>query len=95
MATGKPPFSESDNQFAVLLKITTKQPDIPPHLSREGKDFLSQCFIQDPAARPDVAQLLLHPFVAHTTLPKHIADAAHRHSAAAVSTSSTTSTTDD
>lgn len=31
--------------------------------ARAGKDFLTRCFQRDPAKRPDVTSLLLHPFV--------------------------------
>lgn len=38
-------------------------PDIPNHLSEEGKDFVRKCLQRNPANRPTAAQLLDHPFV--------------------------------
>lgn len=38
-------------------------PEIPNHLSEEGKDFVRQCLQRNPSYRPTAAQLLEHPFV--------------------------------
>jgi mitogen-activated protein kinase kinase kinase 3 len=50
---------------AALFKIANSKdiPDIPDHLSPDGKDFLRLCLRRDPAARPTAAVLLEHPFV--------------------------------
>lgn len=52
-------------QVAAIFKIANSKeiPDIPEHLSAEGKHFLNLCLQRDPAARPTAAQLLEHPFV--------------------------------
>lgn len=38
-------------------------PDIPNHLSEEGKDFVRKCLQRNPANRPTAAKLLEHAFV--------------------------------
>lgn len=64
MATSKPPWSQYEG-VAALFKIANSKdiPDIPDHLSPEGKDFLRVCLRRDPATRPTATHLLEHPFV--------------------------------
>jgi serine/threonine protein kinase len=52
-------------QVAAIFKIGNSKeiPEIPEHLSAEGKHFLNLCLQREPAARPTAAQLLEHPFV--------------------------------
>lgn len=38
-------------------------PEIPDHLSDEGKDFVRLCLQRNPSDRPSAAQLLEHAFV--------------------------------
>jgi serine/threonine protein kinase len=40
-----------------------EQPPIPNYLSREARDFITQCVRVDPDDRPSAVQLLEHPFV--------------------------------
>ncbi|KAL5537328.1 hypothetical protein UlMin_046114, partial [Ulmus minor] len=65
MATGKPPWSQQYQEVAALFYIgTTKSyPPIPEHISAEAKDFLLQCFQEEPNLRPAASELLQHPFV--------------------------------
>jgi len=39
-------------------------PTIPEHLSQEAQDFILQCLKRDPVARPTVADLLQHKWLA-------------------------------
>ncbi|KAI4316747.1 hypothetical protein L6164_024695 [Bauhinia variegata] len=62
MLTGRPPWSEFEGPQA-MFKVLHKTPPIPETLSSEGKDFLQQCFLRNPAERPSAAKLLDHAFV--------------------------------
>ncbi|KAL5538346.1 hypothetical protein UlMin_045716 [Ulmus minor] len=65
MATGKPPWSQQYQEVAALFYVgTTKShPPNPEHISAEAKDFLLQCFQEEPNLRPAASELLQHPFV--------------------------------
>jgi serine/threonine protein kinase len=65
MAAKKPPWSEGNNGIGVLFQIAeaTEPPKLPPDLSPEIKDFIFQCFKRTPTDRPNVYQLLRHPFI--------------------------------
>ncbi|KAF2574845.1 hypothetical protein F2Q70_00001525 [Brassica cretica] len=69
-------FSKVNIFFSVLMRMISLQvpamfkignskdlPDIPNHLSEEGKDFVRKCLQRNPANRPTAAQLLEHAFV--------------------------------
>lgn len=44
MATGKPPWSDMRNPFAVMIKIGKGEvPPIPENLTEDAKDFLKHC----------------------------------------------------
>eukprot|EP00357_Protocruzia_adherens_P010609 CAMPEP_0115039414 /NCGR_PEP_ID=MMETSP0216-20121206/44013_1 /TAXON_ID=223996 /ORGANISM="Protocruzia adherens, Strain Boccale" /LENGTH=857 /DNA_ID=CAMNT_0002420047 /DNA_START=224 /DNA_END=2797 /DNA_ORIENTATION=+ len=65
MATGRPPWSEFKNQITALFQIaqSAKTPTIPENLSEELEDFLTLCLQRYPKDRPNVKQLLRHPFI--------------------------------
>ncbi|GER33060.1 protein kinase superfamily protein [Striga asiatica] len=64
MATAKPPWSQYEGVAALFKVGNSKElPDIPDHLSDEGKDFVMKCLQRNPSRRPTAAQLLEHPFV--------------------------------
>lgn len=52
-------------KVAAMFKIGNSKelPEIPNHLSEEGKDFVRQCLQRNPSNRPTAAKLLDHPFV--------------------------------
>ncbi|XP_052185203.1 mitogen-activated protein kinase kinase kinase YODA-like [Diospyros lotus] len=64
MATAKPPWSQYEG-IAAMFKIGNSKdlPEIPHHLSDDGKDFVRRCLQRDPLHRPSASQLLEHPFV--------------------------------
>ncbi|CAA0812161.1 Mitogen-activated protein kinase kinase kinase YODA [Striga hermonthica] len=64
MATAKPPWSQYEGVAALFKVGNSKElPEIPDHLSDEGKDFVLKCLQRNPSRRPTAAQLLEHPFV--------------------------------
>ncbi|KAK9907344.1 hypothetical protein WJX75_001831 [Coccomyxa subellipsoidea] len=66
MATGKPPWSQFQSQVSALFHIASSKepPVIPEVLSKEGRDFLLQCFNRVPKERPSASRLLRHPWLA-------------------------------
>ncbi|KAI7875813.1 Pkinase-domain-containing protein [Lichtheimia hyalospora FSU 10163] len=67
MLTGDHPWMEM-NMLAALYSLGKyKSPPIPEDAPDLAKDFLNQCFIIDPEARPTAADLLVHPFVRQVT----------------------------
>ena len=83
MATGKPPWSEINDQVSVLFHIANSDeiPPFPKELSTEGKDFLTQVLKKfatffnralqhrNPRERPTAARILTHPFVCDVIAP--------------------------
>ncbi|CAK7335562.1 unnamed protein product [Dovyalis caffra] len=64
MATTKPPWSQYEGVPAMFKIGNSKElPEIPDHLSDDGKHFVRQCLQRNPSHRPTAAQLLEHPFV--------------------------------
>ncbi|KAA8522421.1 hypothetical protein F0562_013218 [Nyssa sinensis] len=64
MATTKPPWSKYEGVAAMFKIGNSKElPEIPDHLSDDGKDFVQLCLKRNPLHRPTAAQLLEHPFV--------------------------------
>ncbi|WIA31226.1 hypothetical protein OEZ86_001224 [Tetradesmus obliquus] len=66
MLSGKHPWPDIDNQFAVMLAIhnATQGPPRPPGLSPLANDFLDHCFRMNPNDRSSAEQLLTHAWVA-------------------------------
>ncbi|CAF4161332.1 unnamed protein product, partial [Rotaria sordida] len=62
MATGKRPFHNVANGYALLFKLGKEKqpPDIPSELSDTTKDFLAKCF-EPSHRRPSAKDLLNHP----------------------------------
>ncbi|XP_047971606.1 mitogen-activated protein kinase kinase kinase YODA isoform X2 [Salvia hispanica] len=64
MATTKPPWSHYEGVAAMFKIGNSKElPEIPNHLSEDGRSFVKQCLQRNPSHRPTAAQLLEHPFV--------------------------------
>ncbi|KAL6549961.1 hypothetical protein OROMI_020449 [Orobanche minor] len=64
MATTKPPWSQYEGVAAMFKVGNSKElPELPDHLSDDGKDFVMKCLQRNPSYRPTAAQLLEHPFV--------------------------------
>ncbi|XP_076953696.1 mitogen-activated protein kinase kinase kinase 1-like [Bidens hawaiensis] len=68
MLTHRIPYAPLECMAALFRIGNGIPPPIPDSLSREAKDFISQCFHINPADRPTASQLLNHPFV-RTPLP--------------------------
>ncbi|GAB5590544.1 Suppressor of Sensor Kinase (SLN1) [Umbelopsis nana] len=65
MTTGRRPWSNLDNEWAVMYHVATGCPPLPEasQLSEEGIDFLKNCFIRSPHKRPSAQELLQHPWI--------------------------------
>src|SRR6185295_12288529 len=65
MATGRRPWSNLDNEWAVMYHVVTGHPPLPDpsQLSEQGMDFLKQCFIRSPAERPSAEEMLYHQWL--------------------------------
>lgn len=75
MATGRPPWSGSDENnsknnknndlMKLILKIAcgNEKPQFPKNFSQEGLDFLRKCFERNPKKRPSADELTNHPFI--------------------------------
>ncbi|KAF2154580.1 MAP kinase [Myriangium duriaei CBS 260.36] len=66
MATGRRPWANLDNEWAIMYNIAQGNPPQPPtpdQLSPQGLDFLDKCFERDPAKRYSAAELLCHEWI--------------------------------
>lgn len=66
MATGRRPWANLDNEWAIMWNIAAGHPPqlpSPDQLSPTGIDFLTKSFETDPALRPSAAELLQHEWV--------------------------------
>merc|ERR1719323_834029 len=72
----EPPFHEM-TPMRVLLKIQKSDPprlDHPARWSKDFNDFLKLCLVKDPHKRPNIEELLKHPFVKHAVDKKPVLD---------------------
>ncbi|KAM2075218.1 hypothetical protein ACFX1T_038131 [Malus domestica] len=86
MATTKPPWSQYEGVAAMFKIGNSKElPEIPDHLSEDGKNFIRLCLQRNPLHRPTAAQLLEHPFVRNVAPPERtISSAEHSKGQAAM-----------
>lgn len=66
MATGRRPWANLDNEWAIMYNIAQGNPPQLPsldQLSPSGIDFLTKCFARDPKQRPSAIELLQHEWI--------------------------------
>jgi polo-like kinase 1 len=68
---GKPPFETTDVK-ATYRRIKMNQYSFPDHvpISDEARDIISRILTGDPAARPTLEQICMHPFMTNCQIPK-------------------------
>ncbi|TFY83988.1 hypothetical protein EWM64_g48 [Hericium alpestre] len=66
-ATGRKPWSNLDNEWAIMFHIgvATQHPPLPDsgQLSELGINFIKQCLTVDPMKRPSAVELMDHPWM--------------------------------
>ncbi|KAI1243866.1 hypothetical protein MGN70_013733 [Eutypa lata] len=66
MATGRRPWSNLDNEWAIMYNIAQGNPPQLPsldQLSPQGIDFLQRCFARNPKERASAVELLQHEWI--------------------------------
>lgn len=66
MVTGRRPWSNLDNEWAIMYNIAQGNPPQlpgPDQLSAQGIDFLTRCFVRDPRKRASAVELLQHEWM--------------------------------
>ncbi|KAK6193614.1 DL-glycerol-3-phosphatase [Pestalotiopsis sp. IQ-011] len=66
MVTGRRPWSNLDNEWAIMYNIAQGNPPQlpgPDQLSPQGIDFLQKCFIRNPKNRASAVELLQHEWI--------------------------------
>ncbi|KAL6869859.1 Suppressor of Sensor Kinase (SLN1) [Amphichorda felina] len=66
MATGRRPWANLDNEWAIMYNIAQGNPPQLPtqdQLSPSGIDFLKKCFARDPKRRSTAVELLQHEWI--------------------------------
>ncbi|KAL2122703.1 hypothetical protein VTJ04DRAFT_3158 [Mycothermus thermophilus] len=66
MATGRRPWSNLDNEWAIMYNIAQGNPPqlpTPDQLSPQGIDFLKRCFVRDSKKRDTAVELLEHEWI--------------------------------
>ncbi|KAL2132638.1 hypothetical protein VTI74DRAFT_3577 [Chaetomium olivicolor] len=66
MATGRRPWANLDNEWAIMYNIAQGNPPqlpSPDQLSPQGIDFLKRCFVRDSKKRDTAVELLQHEWI--------------------------------
>jgi mitogen-activated protein kinase kinase kinase len=66
MATGRRPWANLDNEWAIMYNIANGNPPQLPtadQLSPQGCDFLKRCFVRDSRKRATAVELLQHEWI--------------------------------
>ncbi|KAK3694067.1 hypothetical protein B0T22DRAFT_60484 [Podospora appendiculata] len=66
MATGRRPWANLDNEWAIMYNIAQGNPPqfpSPDQLSPQGMDFLKRCFVRDSKKRATAVELLQHEWI--------------------------------
>jgi len=66
MATGRRPWANLDNEWAIMYNIAQGNPPqlpAPDQLSPQGIDFLKRCFVRDSKKRATAFELLQHEWI--------------------------------
>ncbi len=66
MATGRRPWANLDNEWAIMYNIAQGNPPQLPasdQLSPQGLDFLKRCFVRDSNKRATAVELLQHEWI--------------------------------
>lgn len=66
MVTGRRPWSNLDNEWAIMYNIAQGNPPQLPdssQLSPQGIDFLKRCFVREPINRASAVELLAHDWI--------------------------------
>lgn len=66
MATGKRPWANLDNEWAIMYHIAAgHKPQLPSEdqLSENGRKFIAKCLEHDPKKRPEAIELLNDPWI--------------------------------
>ncbi|KAI2624788.1 MAP kinase [Xylaria nigripes] len=66
MVTGRRPWSNLDNEWAIMYNIAQGNPPPlpgPDQLSPQGINFLERCFVRDPKRRANAVELLQHEWI--------------------------------
>ncbi|KAK3990316.1 PaHOK3 MAPKK kinase encoded by the PaHOK3 protein [Cladorrhinum sp. PSN332] len=66
MATGRRPWANLDNEWAIMYNIAQGNPPLLPaadQLSPQGMDFLKRCFVRDSKKRATAEELLQHEWI--------------------------------
>ncbi|KAK4449537.1 MAP kinase [Podospora aff. communis PSN243] len=66
MATGRRPWANLDNEWAIMYNIAQGNPPqlpSPDQLSPQGVDFLKRCFVRDSKKRATAIELLQHEWI--------------------------------